>query len=208
MYFNVEATSGAGKPELHRVEADPRGFRVSHRLASQPGQAWSVRLQTANRGGVSAFSAPVQVATPSEGSRLGLPLLVGLGFLHLLVPVSVINCPLDKWKGEKRRATLLRLFVICCHAVSRLAASHTRFVVSSSQSVPVRPIPNAKVRPLVGLLNLCRPVRNVWPDADCWPNQGSVLFHLQLSLCRALALNVHGDWTARFRCWPVSLLHA
>ena len=63
IHFNIEE---GGKSNLVRVDADPRGFKVGHRWQAQAGTTYTFRVQTANTGGVSRFSAPVTVRTPSE----------------------------------------------------------------------------------------------------------------------------------------------
>ena len=86
IFFNLEGRQGNDKPRLFRVDADPRGFRVAHRIAAQPGQRWTFRIQTANRGGVSAFSPPVSLTTPAEGYSPSLALSLSS---FSLFPVSV-----------------------------------------------------------------------------------------------------------------------
>ncbi|KRY42983.1 Phosphatidylinositol phosphatase PTPRQ, partial [Trichinella spiralis] len=48
IYYIVEGVVDRQPPQQYQVRADPRGFRVEHRVQSQGGKEWRFRIQTAN----------------------------------------------------------------------------------------------------------------------------------------------------------------
>ncbi|CDW52276.1 protein sidekick [Trichuris trichiura] len=65
IFYNVEALVD-GQTQRYQVRADPRGFRVEHRVPTQPGHQWRFRVQTANMYGSSPWSEYQTVRTEHE----------------------------------------------------------------------------------------------------------------------------------------------
>ncbi|KRX64845.1 Phosphatidylinositol phosphatase PTPRQ [Trichinella sp. T9] len=66
IYYIVEGVVDRQPPQQYQVRADPRGFRVEHRVQSQGGKEWRFRIQTANSYGVSPWTDYYTVQCETE----------------------------------------------------------------------------------------------------------------------------------------------
>lgn len=70
IWYVIEATPTGRQPQTYQVRADPSGQQMEHKIPTELGLEWRVRIQTANSGGVSPWSPEILIKTSSEGIHI------------------------------------------------------------------------------------------------------------------------------------------